>query len=168
MEGRGVVCDWIIKYILYQHRPEMNMKGKNCGPGVQLHCGEPVGNVAEGQPDLQEDWVHHAGAQRKPEPHTLLMNKHHIIIWAWTEQLNFQLKIDGKTYLASSNQKKAAKQVFKYFRLRILVITMRWLDCRPLQQKHGMPSEQPCSELSFSPAEEDKFSCLANLLCCHN
>ena len=110
MEGRGVVCDWIIKYILYQHSPEMNMKGKNCGPGVQLHCGEPVGDVAEGQPDLQEDWVHHAGAQRKPEPHTLCLNKHHIIIWAWTEQLNFQLKIDGKTYLASSNQKKAAKQ----------------------------------------------------------
>ena len=29
----------------------------------------------------------------------------------WLECLNLQLKIDGKTYLASSNQKKAAKQV---------------------------------------------------------
>ena len=28
-------------------------------------------------------------------------------------EFDFQLKIDGKTYLASSNQKKAAKQAFE-------------------------------------------------------
>ena len=28
-------------------------------------------------------------------------------------EFDFQLKIDGKTYLASSNQKKAAKQAIK-------------------------------------------------------
>ena len=54
MEGRGV-CVIESKSTLYINLPEMNMKGKNCGPGVQLHCGEPVGDVAEGQPDLQED-----------------------------------------------------------------------------------------------------------------
>ena len=37
------------------------MKGENTGPRVQLHCGEPVRDVAEGQPDIQEDRVHHAG-----------------------------------------------------------------------------------------------------------
>lgn len=45
---------------------------------------------------------------------TLLPNKCHIS-WAWTEY--FQLKIDGKTYLASSNQKKAAKQAFKFIHM---------------------------------------------------
>ena len=41
------------------------MKGENCGPGVQLHRGELIRDLAEGQPDLQEDRVHHAGAVKE-------------------------------------------------------------------------------------------------------
>ena len=42
----------------------IDMKGENRGPWVQLHRGEPVGDLAEGQPDLQENRVHHAGADQ--------------------------------------------------------------------------------------------------------
>ena len=41
------------------------MKGENCGPRVQLHRREPIGDLAEGQPDLQEDRVHHAGVVKE-------------------------------------------------------------------------------------------------------
>ena len=40
------------------------LPGEDCRPRVQLCGREPAGDVAEGQPDLQEDRVHHAAQDR--------------------------------------------------------------------------------------------------------
>ena len=43
----------------------MIFKGENCGPRVQLHRGELIRDLAESQPDLQEDRVHYAGVVKE-------------------------------------------------------------------------------------------------------